>query len=176
MRGETNRLKLEEWMIAMGSKLKSPSRIYLVGGATAVYEGWRSSTIDIDLKAEPEPTGFYEALAETKETHDLNIELASPEQFIPELSGWRERSPFLVRHGVTDFYAYDFYSQALAKLERGHPRDMDDVRAMRKAKKIHPKVLHEFFLQIEPSLVRFPAIEPAAFAASINAFCAEKNE
>lgn len=173
MRSETDRPKLEAWMRSMGKILKTPARIYLVGGATAVYEGWRTSTIDIDLKAEPEPTGFYEAIAETKEGHDLNIELASPEQFIPELPGWRDRSKFLARYGVLDFYAYDFYAQALAKLERGHARDLTDVQAMRKAGYIVDLRLMELFASIRSNLIRYPAIEPEAFAASIRAFCAE---
>lgn len=167
MRGETDRPKLENWMQALGKILKAPARIYLVGGATAVYEGWRTSTIDIDLKAEPEPTGFYEAIAETKEGHDLNIELASPEQFIPELPGWRERSKFLVRYGVLDFYAYDFYAQALAKIERGHTRDLTDVRAMRKAGHIDDARLLELFESIRLNLIRYPAIDPETFSRAV---------
>ena len=37
---------------------------------------------------------------------------------LPSLPGWRERSLFIDRHGRLDFYHYDPYSQALAKLER----------------------------------------------------------
>jgi hypothetical protein len=29
-------------------------RIYLTGGSTAVIEGWRATTIDVDLRFEPE--------------------------------------------------------------------------------------------------------------------------
>jgi hypothetical protein len=173
MRSEATKSKVELWMQTLGAKLRSPLKIYLVGGATAVLEGWRETTIDIDLKAEPEVAGFFEAIAELKESLDLNIELASPEQFIPELPRWRERSPFLVRFGVTDFYTYDFYSQALAKLERGHPRDLSDVKAMRKAGKIELLRLRELFQQVEPFLLRFPAIEPSTFAAAVAAFCGE---
>ncbi|MEI6338691.1 MAG: DUF6036 family nucleotidyltransferase [Verrucomicrobiota bacterium] len=176
MHAEATKARVELWMQALGTRVRSPLKIYLVGGATAVLEGWRETTIDIDLKAEPEVPGFFEAIAELKESLDVNIELASPEQFIPEHPGWRERSPFLARHGVTDFYAYDFYSQALAKLERGHPRDLADVQTMRNAGKITARQLRDFFLQIEPALLRFPAIEPAAFAASIDAFCEEGDE
>lgn len=176
MRSEATKAKVELWMRTLGAKLRFPLKIYLVGGATAVLEGWRDTTIDIDLKAEPEVFGFFEAIAELKESLDVNIELASPEQFIPELPGWRERSPFLARFGVTDFYTYDFYSQSLAKLERGHPRDLGDVRAMRKAGKIELTQLRGLFQQIEPFLLRFPAIEPSTFGASVDAFCAEKGE
>ena len=57
----------------------------------------------------------------------MNIELAAPDQFIPELPEWRDRSQFIESIGKVDFYHYDFYSQALAKLERGHDRDLKDV-------------------------------------------------
>jgi hypothetical protein len=43
-----------------------PTRIYLTGGATAVLEGWRASTVDIDLRLEPDIDSllreFYDAI------------------------------------------------------------------------------------------------------------------
>lgn len=78
--------------------------------------------MDVDIKAEPEPTSFFEAIAAIKNDLSLNIELANPSDFIPELPGWHDRSPFIARHGQIDFYHYDPYSQALFKLERGHSR------------------------------------------------------
>ena len=97
-------------------------RIYLVGGASAVLLGWRAMTVDVDLKLDPEPIGAFEAIAELKDSLDINIELAAPDQFIPALPGWRERSPFVARHGRVAFHHYDFYGQALGKIERGHRR------------------------------------------------------
>jgi hypothetical protein len=46
---------------------------------------------------------------------DLNVELASPADFIPPLPGWRERSRLIAREGALTFFHYDFYAQALAK-------------------------------------------------------------
>lgn len=46
-----------------------------------------------------------------------------------EALGQRERSAFIRRVGEVDFRHFDFYSQVLAKLERGHERDMLDARA-----------------------------------------------
>ena len=65
-----------------------------------------------------------------KDDLQVNVELASPAHFIPELPGWRDRSPFIVREGSIDFHHYDFYAQALAKIERAHARDLEDVREM----------------------------------------------
>lgn len=42
-------------------------------------------TIDVDLKADPEPSGFFEAIAILKDELSVNIELANPSDFIPEL-------------------------------------------------------------------------------------------
>ncbi len=117
-------------MERLGRAVGGPGRVYLVGGATAVWYGWRDSTIDIDLKADPEPAGLFEAIAALKDALAVNVRLASPDQFVPELPGWRERSPFIAREGMVDFHHYDPYSQALAKLQRGHDRDREDLAGM----------------------------------------------
>lgn len=176
MRGETNKAKLECFMEALGKRVGSAGRVYFTGGGTAVLEGWRDTTIDIDLKAMPEPRGFFEAIAELKDLIDLNIELAAPDEFIPELSGWHERSLFIARHGQIDFFHYDPYSQALAKIERGHTRDLSDVEAMLNRGLIARDRLWELFLEIEPKLLRFPAIEPAAFRAAVDEICQTTSE
>ena len=63
---------------------KTVSRVYLVGGASAVLLGWRVATIDIDLKIVPETDEILRSLPKLKEQLHLNIELASPQDFIPE--------------------------------------------------------------------------------------------
>ena len=93
----------------------------------------------------------------------LNVELASPAEFIPVPEGWEERSPFVVREGRLTFRHFDPYSQALAKLQRGHGRDLADVRAMIERGLVEPRRLLDAFSEIEPNLYRFPAIEPGAF-------------
>ncbi|MDQ6623245.1 MAG: hypothetical protein M3Y86_07145 [Verrucomicrobiota bacterium] len=76
------------------------------------------------------------------------------------------------RHGALDFYHYDFYSQALAKIEGGYDRDRDDVRQMLGAGLIQRETLVECFARIRPGLLRYPAIGPAAFAGKVAAFTA----
>jgi len=141
------------------------------GGATALLYGWRSSTIDVALKADPEPSGFFEAIAAIKDSLDLNIELAAPDQFIPELPGWRDRSSFIAKHGLLEFFHYDIYSQALAKIERGHDRDIMDVQAMCQHQLITQVRLWELFQAIEAGLIRYPAITPSEFRCAVEQFC-----
>jgi hypothetical protein len=173
MRAETDKARLEEFMVALGRRVRGAGRIYLTGGATAVLHGWRSMTIDIDLKPDPEPPGFFEALAILKDELDVNIELACPDQFIPAIPGWRERSLFISRHGPLDFFHYDPYGQALAKLQRRHDRDLRDVQSMRQAGLIRADRLQEMFDSIAPDLIRYPAIDAPSFRAAVIEFCQE---
>ena len=95
-----------------------------------------------------------------KESLSVNIELASPADFLPELPGWQDRSKFIAREGRISFYHYDFYSQALSKVERGHAKDLEDVRAMIERNLVSPEKTLELFEAIQPRLHRFPAIDP----------------
>ena len=173
MCSEADRAKIEKFMIAVGQRVKGAGAIYLAGGATAVFHGWRSMTIDVDIKPDPEPAGLFEALAALKNELDLNVELACPDQFIPAVPGWRERSLFIAQHGPVEFYHYDPYGQALSKLQRRHDRDLLDVRSLLHAKMIHSDELWRMFERIEPQLIRYPAIDPGSFRAAVLEFCHE---
>ena len=105
---------------ALGRAARTPARIYLTGGATAVLEGWRQSTLDIDIKVVPDADDVLRALPDLKDLLNINVELASPDQFVPVAPGWEDRSPFIMREGPLSFHHFDFVAQALAKIERGH--------------------------------------------------------
>lgn len=147
----------------------SDTTLYLTGGATAVLEGWRRSTVDVDLRIEPESDELFRALASAKEALDLNIELASPPDFIPELPDWRERSPFVLREGRLTVRHFDLYSQALSKIERGFAQDLEDVEAMVSRGLVDPRRARELFAAIEADLHRYPAIDPGGFQARVEA-------
>ena len=171
MRSTADVAKIEAFMAALGKAVNGSGRVYLTGGATALLHGWRGATIDVDIKADPEPAGFFEAIAALKSTLDLNIELAAPDQFIPELPGWRERSRFIAKHGSIECHHYDLYSQALAKIERSHERDRADVAAMLDRQLIAKDRLWELFQAIEPVLIRYPAITASEFRHSVESVC-----
>ncbi|HEU6449058.1 MAG TPA: DUF6036 family nucleotidyltransferase [Verrucomicrobiae bacterium] len=172
MRAEADKAKIENFMSALGRRV-GEGVIYLAGGATAVLHDWRAMTIDVDIKPEPEPSGLFEAIAVLKNELDINVELASPDQFIPEIPGWRERSLFIGQYGAVKFFHYDPYGQALSKLQRGHDRDIVDVKAMLKTKMIEAGRLQEMFGQIERQLIRYPAIDPVTFKNVVQKFCDE---
>jgi hypothetical protein len=171
MRPPVDIARLNNFMSAMGQRTKGGGRIYLTGGATALLHGWRPMTVDVDMKADPEPTGFFESIATLKDELSVNIELASPSDFIPELPNWRERSLFIARHGLLDFYHYDPYSQALSKLERRHTRDLADVENMLRDGLIQKEILLDLFTGIEPMLIRYPSLDPKSFRGVVENFC-----
>jgi hypothetical protein len=153
----------------LGRVVRGPVRMYLTGGSSAVVEGWRSSTVDVDLRFEPEDDRLLRELPALKESLGVSIELASPPDFIPELPGWRERSPFLFREGGVDVHHFDFHSQALAKIERGFDQDLDDVREMISRGLVTSERLREYYEAIELELFRYPAIDPVLFRRKVEA-------
>ncbi len=50
---------VRQFVQALGRACTGAGCVYLVGGATAVLLGWRNTTVDIDLKLDPEPEGAF---------------------------------------------------------------------------------------------------------------------
>lgn len=173
MRRPVDEERIRRFMRELGEEADQEGRLYFTGGATAVLVGWRPSTIDVDIKIEPEADRLFRALPRIKDKLEINVELAAPDQFIPEVPGWKERSSFIVRQGRLSFYHYDFYAQALSKIRRGHALDRQDVREMIGRGLIDREGLRRRFEQIEPQLYRFPAIDPERFRRDLEEALAE---
>lgn len=160
--GRVRRLAAE-----LGRVVSPGTKMYLTGGATAVLEGWRDSTVDIDVRFEPDSDEPLRRISELKEEMAVNVELASPLDFLPELPGWRERSRFRFREGNLEVFDFDLYSQALSKLERGLELDRKDVDSMVASGALDPKKLLGLFEEVEPHLYRFPAVDPGTLRRSV---------
>jgi hypothetical protein len=170
MRSNVDPQKIEQLMQVLGREARGSGCIYFTGGASALLIGWRNSTVDVDIRLDPEPLGIFQAIAKLKQELDINIELASPQDFLPPLPGWRDRSVFIGRQGDISFYHYDFTAQALAKLSRGYNRDMDDVQAMYEQKLFTLAALREGFEAIAPDLIRFPSLNPDRLRSRVEQF------
>lgn len=167
MRPRADADRIRAFARELGRATNNAAKLYLTGGATAVLVGWRASTVDIDIRLEPDADELLRQLPRLKESIGVNVEFASPADFIPELPEWRERSQSVTREGSLEVLHFDFYSQALAKLERAFDQDLEDVRAMIDRGLIEPRRALELFAAIEPDLYRFPAIDPASFKARV---------
>ncbi len=170
MRKPANPTKIRRLMRELGRSARGPGRVYLVGGASALIEGWRDTTVDVDLKLDPEPAGIFEAIGRLKNELDVNIELVSPDQFLPLLRDWKNRSVFLEQHAGVEFYHYDFRAQALTKLARGYQRDLADVRAMLERNLVTRDELSAALDEIRPELIRYPALDADAFEHRVREF------
>jgi hypothetical protein len=154
---------------ALAGEAGGETTVYLVGGATAVTVGWRATTIDIDLRMEPEDEAALRALPRLKDDLGINVELASPFDFLPELPGWRDRSPYVVRIAQMTVRQLDPYAQALAKLERGFGQDLIDVDEMVARGLVRPTELARLFEAVAEQLYRFPAVDPGHLRAAVEA-------
>jgi uncharacterized nucleotidyltransferase DUF6036 len=176
MRRPVDAERIQRFMQALGPEAEKDLRLYFTGGATAVLLGWRSSTVDIDLKLEPDSDRVLQALSHLKDRLEINVELAAPDQFIPEVPGWKDRSVFIAREGRIGFYHYDLYSQALAKIERGHSLDLADVQTMIERGLVDRQELLRRFEQIEPRLHQHPAIDPVSFRQAVEELASAVDE
>ena len=161
--------RIRRFMRELAAAAQAPGKVFFTGGATAVLLGWRGTTIDVDIKMAPEQDALFRAIQLLKESMQINVELASPDDFIPVSDAWADRSTFVDQHGRLTFYHFDLYAQALAKIERGHSQDRSDVRTMLERGLVEPDALRTYFAAIEPRLYRYPAVDPAAFANAVEA-------
>jgi len=166
--------RIRQFMRALGHRAEEDTRLYFTGGATAVLFGWRPTTIDVDIRFVPEQDRLLRTLPSLKEQLELNIELVSPADFIPELHGWEDRSLYISREGRVSCYHYDLCAQALAKIERGHVQDLDDVREMLRRGLIEPRTIRRVFDEIEPLLYRYPAIDPPSYRRAVDDLLGEE--
>ena len=159
--------RIRQFMRELGAAARESARVYFTGGATAVLLGWRPSTIDVDLKFVPEHDELFRAIPRLKESLQINVELASPSDFIPVPPGWEERSPFIAQEGHLFFHHFDLYAQALSKIERGHSQDLADVHEIMRSGLVDPEQVLAYYERIEPLLYRYPALDPPSFRAAV---------
>jgi hypothetical protein len=169
MREQASRERIAAFMRRLARESGASGQVYFTGGATAVLEGWRDTTVDIDLELVGDAERLLRAIPAIKDELQVNVELAAPHHFVPELPGWRERSRYIGSEGDLHFYHYDPYAQAISKIERGHAQDVEDVESMFTSELIQPEALLRLFELIEPELYRYPAIDPKTLRRRVEA-------
>ncbi len=167
MRGDATAERIRSLLAELGRYAQVGDRVYLTGGATAVLVGWRHSTRDVDIRLEGGEDELLRAIAELKDRLDINIELASPLDFLPEVEGWRERSPYVGRFGALEVFHIAYELQALAKLQRAFDQDIEDVRAMLARKLTSKAAVSATFEQMRSELFRFPTVDEPRLAQAV---------
>ncbi|MGH7572270.1 MAG: DUF6036 family nucleotidyltransferase [Gemmatimonadota bacterium] len=154
-------------MRSLGRLARAPASVYFTGGATAVLYGWRESTVDVDLRIEPDRDEILRPMVELKERLNINIELASPQDFVPVSPDWRAQSPFIERHGRLSFHHFELYAQALSKAERRHAQDVEDIQAMLRLGLIEPEAMLRYHDRVASDLHRYPSLDAEALRKAV---------
>lgn len=169
MRQRVTRTEIEQFLKDIGKNVHQPGRLYLVGGAALVHMGVRSgSTLDIDVVIEAaNEDELVMAIRRIVQQRQINIEFASPGDFIPLPSQWTAQAKYVGRYGSVDVFYFDFYSLALSKISRGSDRDLIDVKLLLQQKLITLDELDAAFQEILPRMGKRPYInlDPQKFAS-----------
>jgi hypothetical protein len=171
MRKEVTRDRLELLMQALAREAprRGTFKVYLVGGGTAVYAGWRSASVDVDLCFDEE--AVFWNIQGIKEQLSMNIEFARPEDFVPPLKGSADRHLFIETVGRVSFYHYDPYAQILSKIVRGFQRDLDDARSFLRNKMVEPGTLISLVSAIpESAYARYPNLSRRGVESAVRGF------
>lgn len=171
MRGPLTRDRLHDLMREIARNAPRPAHynVYVVGGGTAVWFGWRDSTIDANLSADDD--AVFGSIQAIKERLQLNIEFARPEHFVPPLQGSDERHLLIETIGRVTFYHYDPYAQLLAKIVRGFRIDMIDAESFLASGMVDPVRFRELVADIpESAYARYPALSRAAILDAVEQF------
>ena len=169
MRALADAERMRRFMRALGAEAAEDGAVYFTRGATAVLLGWRASTLDVDVLLIPEQESVLRAVPRLKNELQVNVELASPRDFIPVPDGWEDRSIFAARERRLSFYHFDPYAQALAKIERGHAQDLEDVEALVERGLVDPARALTYLDDVEENLYRYPAVDAASFRRRVEA-------
>lgn len=157
--------------IARTAPRKGSWRVYLVGGATAVFSGWREASVDADLFSEDD--AVFRDIQGIKERLNANVEFMRPELFVPPLRDSETRHVFVDTIGNVSFYHYDPYAQVLTKVVRGFERDLDDARNFVRSGMVDPAQLRTLVTGIpDEAYARYPSLSPPAVMQAVDAFLA----
>lgn len=134
MRQRADRVRIRRFLEALGRRLRHPVRFYLVGGAVLIDLGLRAATLDIDYVAVPDDphadADLEQAIRALKHELDINVEPASPGDFLPVPSWVLDQSPFIGQYGSLFVYYYHLPSLVLGKAARGLEHDFADAEAL----------------------------------------------
>jgi len=155
--------------LARSAPKRGAFRVYLVGGGTAVLEGWRKSTIDADLYSDHD--AIFRDIQGLKERLDLNVEFVRPEDFVPALTGTADRHVFIETIGKVSFYHYDPYAQVLSKVVRGFDRDLEDAGHFVASGMVEPERFRSLVGAIpNAAYAKYPALSAEGVLAAVDEF------
>lgn len=179
MRQDVDLQSIERFLQELGRMVYTSGRIYLSDGTAMVHgqvRGVGASTADIDLKLDVADENEVEsAIRQLKTRLGINVELASPADFIPLPVAWERMSKFVGRYGSLDVFYFDYVTLALAKIDRASARDIVDVELLAQNGLIQQTELEAALNEILPQLGhgRYFNIDPQVFEQKVRVVIAQ---
>lgn len=122
---------IENFLQRLGDECTNSTLMYLLGGTALFLLGNPRSTEDIDYLGDdlPSPKDDF-ALLVKKIAIELDIEVEGVpiEGFLPIPDGSEQRHILIGKYKALTVYAFDPYTIALSKIDRGFASDLQDVR------------------------------------------------
>jgi hypothetical protein len=172
MRERTDRVRLRRFLDALGRRLRQPVRFYLVGGSVMIDLGLRGTTLDVDYVADADdPAGLADLeqqIRVLKNELDINVEPASPADFLPIPGSVLGRSRYIGRHGRLDVYYYHLPSLVLSKAARGLEQDLDDAERLVRAGEVTWSDVEAVWSEVRSSPTGWLRHEPEAVERRLN--------
>jgi len=164
---------IEAFLQQLGRTFRKPGRLYLVGSAALIHAGLRpgfTQGIDIQVSGANEAELIVDVQRLIQQMQ-INVEFASPADFIPLPSGWEMHAQYVGRYGEVDVFYFDFYSIALSKIERGNTRDIEDVKLLVQQGIIKLDELDRAYQEVLAQLGKgkYPRVTPQRFSERYNA-------
>ena len=168
MRNNVAKADIEQFLKSLGKTFHKSGRLYLAGGAALVHMGLRPGvTMDIDVAVETgDEDEMITAIRRIVTQMQINVEFASPGDFIPLPTQWMAQARYVGRYGQIDVFYFDFYSLALSKISRGSDRDLVDVKLLLQQHAITLEGLDAACSEVLPRMGKRPYINvnPQRFA------------
>jgi hypothetical protein len=134
VREPAERARIDRFLRTLGRRLRHPVRLYLVGGAIVVDLGFRNATLDVDYVVEADDPRaldeFEQLIPSLKNELRLNVEPASPADFLPVPPNVLGRARYVRTYGNLSVYYYDLPTTIISKIARGTERDLADVESL----------------------------------------------
>jgi hypothetical protein len=149
-------------------------RVYFVNRGTAVYLGWRPSSIDVNLRSDQEVV--FRNIQKIKERLNVNIEFARPEDFVSPLKRTTDRNVFIDTIGKVSFYHYDPYAQLLSKVVRGFKQDLEDAKNFIDSGMVAPNRFRSLVAENPESIyVKYPTLSKNGIDNAVELFLSEQS-
>ncbi len=174
MRTELTRERLAALMseLARTAPRRGHYRVYLTGGGTAVWMGWRESSIDVDLSTDDE--AVFRHIQSIKDRLNVNIEFARPDDFVPALERSDDRHILIQTAGSISFFHFDPYTQLLSKIVRGFRRDLDDAHQFLRSGLVDPREFQRLVKAVPESIyAKYPHLSRLGIETAVGGFLAQ---